>query len=115
VDALSDQGEFLGGLILPGLDLMRSSLATGTALPPHSGGRVQDFPRNTADAIHSGAVLATTGAIRQQYAKLPMASPCLLGGGAVAQLGDLLNDLPLLRVENLVLDGLQVLARGQAT
>ncbi|HAF44642.1 MAG TPA: type III pantothenate kinase, partial [Gallionellaceae bacterium] len=52
VDALSAQGEFLGGLILPGVSLMQHSLATNTAQLIAEQGTLQDFPRNTADAIH---------------------------------------------------------------
>ncbi|MEO8631374.1 MAG: type III pantothenate kinase, partial [Betaproteobacteria bacterium] len=38
VNALSSDGEFLGGLILPGLDLMAAALATGTARLPQTPG-----------------------------------------------------------------------------
>ena len=34
IDGLSADGHFIGGVILPGLQLMSSSLATATALPP---------------------------------------------------------------------------------
>lgn len=114
VDALSDEGEFLGGLILPGLDLMRQSLVQGTAQLGSQAGELQDFPRNTADAIHSGAMRATIGAIQLQHARLPARGPvrCLLSGGAAGEIEAHLG-LPCERVENLVLLGLHL--TGQET
>lgn len=115
VDALSDRGEFLGGLILPGLDLMRSSLCGATARLRSETGHCVAFPRNTADAVWSGAVLATCGAIRSQHELLAAqvgssALPVVLGGGAAEYLCGQLN-LPLRLVDNPVLQGLWLIAR----
>ncbi|MBI1174864.1 MAG: type III pantothenate kinase [Sideroxydans sp.] len=112
VDALSASGEFLGGLILPGIMLMQQSLLVATAGLAATDGVWREFPRNTADAMASGAIAATCGAIRQQYGLLgtPDAS-CLLSGGAA----DLIQphlELPLVRVDNLVLRGLQIIGSG---
>ena len=83
IDALSGAGEFLGGLILPGVDMMRRSLATGAAQLEAAGGSWREFPRNTADAMASGVIRATVGAIVQQYDLLGTpGARCLLGGGA---------------------------------
>jgi type III pantothenate kinase len=111
VDALSEAGEFLGGLILPGITLMQQSLLARAAQLREAPGVVCDFPCNTADAIVSGAVAATVGAVLRQYALLdsPQA-PCLLSGGAAGQLLDSLAELPLAQVDNLVLHGLQRIA-----
>lgn len=112
VDALSDEGEFLGGLIVPGIALMRQSLLRDTALLQNESGSLQDFPRNTADAMHSGVIRATVGAIEHQYGLLNGAA-CVLSGGAAdeiqAQLG-----MPVERVDNLVLDGLQIIGEACA-
>jgi type III pantothenate kinase len=116
VDALSAQGEFLGGLILPGISLMQHSLATNTAQLIAEHGTLQDFPRNTADAIHSGMLRATLGAIRYQFDLLQArfgAVRCLLGGGAADVVQPHL-DLPLERVDNLVLTGLQIIGETKA-
>ncbi|MBI5006328.1 MAG: type III pantothenate kinase [Nitrosomonadales bacterium] len=116
VDALSAQGEFLGGLILPGVSLMQHSLATNTAQLLAEQGSLQDFPRNTADAIHSGMMQATLGAIRHQFGLLHSRYGdvrCLLGGGA-AEIVQPHLDLPLERVDNLVLKGLQVIGESEA-
>lgn len=116
VDALSARGEFLGGLILPGVSLMQHSLATNTAQLLAEQGTLQDFPRNTADAIHSGMMRATQGAIRHQFELLQSRHDgvrCLLGGGAASVVLPHLG-LPLERVDNLVLKGLQIIGESKA-
>jgi type III pantothenate kinase len=116
VDALSAQGEFLGGLILPGVSLMQNSLATNTAQLLAEQGSLRDFPRNTADAIHSGMLRATLGAIRHQYGLLQSGGAsvrCLLGGGAAGVVQPHL-DLPSERMDNLVLTGLQIIGESKA-
>jgi type III pantothenate kinase len=116
VDALSTQGEFLGGLILPGVSLMQHSLATNAAQLKAEQGTLQDFPRNTADAIHSGMLCATLGAVRHQFDLLQArCGPvrCLLGGGAAGVVQPHL-DLPLERMDNLVLKGLQIIGESKA-
>ncbi|MFZ2163013.1 MAG: type III pantothenate kinase [Sideroxyarcus sp.] len=116
VDALSTQGEFLGGLILPGVSLMQHSLATNAAQLKAEQGTLQDFPRNTADAIHSGMLRATLGAVRHQFGLLQARCGtvrCLLGGGAAGVVQPHL-DLQLERVDNLVLKGLQIIGESKA-
>jgi type III pantothenate kinase len=116
VDALSAQGEFLGGLILPGVSLMRHSLATNTAQLIAEQGALQDFPRNTADAIHSGMLRATVGAAQHQFGLLQArdgAVRCLIGGGAAGIVQSHLG-LPSERVDNLVLQGLQIIGETKA-
>lgn len=111
IDALSDRGGFLGGLILPGIALMRSSLATGTAQLPATCGDYASFPGNTADALASGAIQATCGAIQRQHALLAVAdAPVLLSGGAAQVLQPHIN-LPLRMMDNLVLQGLLLIAQ----
>lgn len=112
VDALSSEGEFLGGLILPGMDMMRRSLAAGTAQLAEAAGSWHEFPRSTADAMFSGAIQATVGAIRLQFEALAVhgAVRCLLSGGAAGSVQAHLN-LPLERTDNLVLRGLQIICQ----
>lgn len=113
IDALSGTGEFLGGLILPGLEMMRRGLATGTAQLGMDEGSWREFPRNTADAMVSGAIQATVGAIIRQHDLLGVpGARCLLSGGAVDSVLPHL-ELPLLRMDDLVLQGLQII--GQET
>ena len=107
VDALSCDGEFLGGLILPGVDLMRRSLAAGTAQLGMDAGQWREFPRNTADAISTGVIQATVGAIMRQYELLKVpGARCWLSGGAADEIQPYLG-MPLRRADNLVLQGLQ--------
>lgn len=109
IDALSDSGVFLGGLILPGIALMQHSLVQATAnLDDHSG-KWQAMPRNTADALATGAIEATVGAIQRQYAQLGVpGARCLLAGGAAEQIAPQLP-LPLELQDNLVLHGLHII------
>lgn len=114
VDVLDTHGIFQGGLILPGINLMQMALARDTARLPLAAGRFSRLPRNTADAIVSGSLLATTGAISRMFEQLA-GSPealCLLSGGAADLLEPLL-DLPLRRVDQLVLEGLASVADGE--
>lgn len=105
IDALDANGLFHGGLILPGLALMRASLAGNTADLPHAAGHYRARPTNTDDAIVSGAIDATLGAIDRLHATLGDDALCLLSGGAAAELAPHMN-LPCRRVDNLVLEGL---------
>lgn len=113
VDVLTADGRFCGGAILPGLELMRTALATGTAGLPATAGRIVDRPRNTADAIASGCVQATVGAIERMYRQIEGApdSLCILSGGAAAVLAPLLS-MPICRIDNLVLEGLARIAES---
>ncbi len=111
VDALSATGEFLGGLILPGVELMQRSLGGATAQLKPVQGSYAAFPKNTADALFSGAIQACCGAIVRQHALLGDAgAPMVLGGGAAEILREHLN-LPLVVVDNLVLQGLLLIAQ----
>lgn len=110
IDTLDAAGGFRGGLILPGLDLMRSALAHNTAGLPEAQGNYRTHPTNTGDAIISGALHATLGAIermaRHSFDHATGADfVCLLSGGAAATLAPHL-DLPTRRIDNLVLEGL---------
>lgn len=116
VDALSARGEFLGGLILPGVDMMQGSLATGTAQLERDEGALKDFPMDTADAIHSGVVRATLGAIESQFKLLcakEAGARCILSGGAVLKVIPHLS-IPFDHVDNLVLRGLQIIGESEA-
>ncbi len=111
IDALSASGEFQGGLILPGVTLMRHSLYGATAQLHAAPGEYAVFPKNTADALYSGALQASCGAIDRQYAQLEDDSaPIVLSGGAAAVLRDRLKQ-PLLVVDNLVLQGLYLISQ----
>lgn len=70
IDALiakENQAEFIGGMILPGLDLMQKSLHTGTAQLPnvteYALNQGDFFGKNTQEAIVNGTLAAAIGAI----------------------------------------------------
>ena len=111
IDLLDAGGVFRGGLILPGIALMRASLATNTAQLPGAGGSYSDLPRSTADAIASGCLQATAGAIERMFARIAgqRDAICMVSGGAANELLPLL-DQPIAMVDNLVLEGLARMA-----
>ncbi|MDD5250158.1 MAG: type III pantothenate kinase [Rhodocyclaceae bacterium] len=111
VDVLDGDGVFQGGLILPGLALMRAALAGNTAGLPLAQGEFRDLPRNTDDAIVSGCLVATLGAVERMFrhiAAVPQAL-CLLSGGAAGSLVGALA-IPHREFPNLVLEGLARIA-----
>lgn len=115
VDALSASGTFLGGVIVPGVRLMRHALQQGTARIDDAPGEWLAFPRTTADAVRSGIVAALCGTIAQQHARLAETEGttprCLLtGGDAEAVLSHL--KVPAEHVPVLVLEGIDCVARG---
>jgi type III pantothenate kinase len=113
IDAVSADGVFLGGMILPGLGLMATSLARNTAQLPQiaQGGKLPSgFADNTDDAILSGLLAAQAGAIEHACA-LHKAEACLISGGAAAYIAPTLPaQIPHRLVDNIVLIGLQAAA-----
>jgi len=114
IDAVTPDGVFLGGMILPGLGLMANSLARNTAQLPQiaQDGKLPDgFADNTDDAILSGCMSAQSGAIEHAYA-LHQADECIISGGAAPFIAPMLK-VPYRIVENIVLIGLHA-ATGSA-
>lgn len=117
VDAVSADGEFVGGMILPGLGLMASSLAKNTAQLPQVAlqtSLTQPFADNTDAAIVSGCLAAQAGAIERAVAAHMRANPhvpvpCILAGGAADLIAPHLT-IDYTRVDNLVLIGLHTVA-----
>jgi type III pantothenate kinase len=116
IDALSAQGEFVGGLILPGVELMQRSLVAATDQLKSAPGEYVRFPLNSADALYSGAIQASCGAIERQYNLLgDDSAPLVLSGGAARVLQPCLDQkfsgTPPRVVDNLVLHGLSLMAQ----
>lgn len=115
IDALTGEGRFLGGVIVPGPALMRRSLDRATAALRESEGAVRDFPASTPEAIATGAILACAGAADRLAKSMDAhGTPpglIILSGGGARELAPALG-LPHELHENLVLDGLQLIARG---
>lgn len=111
VDAVSADGRFIGGMILPGLALMAASLARNTAqLPQVNPGAAPPpvFGDNTDDAIASGLLSAQAGAI-ERACSAHGASACILSGGAAPYIAPVLK-FPHRVVDNIVLVGLHAAA-----
>ncbi|KXW58882.1 type III pantothenate kinase [Ferrovum myxofaciens] len=113
LDSLDEKGNFLGGMILPGLTLMRHSLHQGTAHLPaiEQEGTHTLQARSTQDAIQSGAWAATLGALklaRDALSQKGSRVPVFLGGGHHAELSPYLEG-PLHVYPELVLEGLALL------
>ncbi|MFW9611480.1 MAG: type III pantothenate kinase [Fluviibacter sp.] len=103
-----DAAVYRGGLILPGLALMLQSLHQRTARLPQAEGRYCAAPcvaDNTHDAMTSGALEATCGAIERMGRRLGGDAPWLLTGGNAKQLQAVLGQKVRV-VEDLVLQGL---------
>ena len=121
IDALTSGGEHLGGLILPGPDLMRRSLIEHTARLDAGDDNHNHsmFARSTSHAVNMGVLRGLAGAIDRIVEDMsPALSKCgqdeiqrIMTGGASAAL------LPYLtanyRVEPwLVLQGLSIIAQA---
>jgi type III pantothenate kinase len=117
IDVLQADGQHLGGLILPGLQLMAESLSTRTRIvvDETEGGNTTLFARNTADAIHGGALYAQVATLDRVYndveQALEMPVNRVITGGNAAEI------LPLLSGEHqhmpdLVLQGLMIIAES---
>lgn len=108
IDAISADGLFVGGMILPGLGLMAAALARNTAqLPQVAPGRAlaAGFADNTDDAILAGCLAAQAGAIERACA-LHRATACIVSGGAAPYIAPVLTVAHRM-VDNIVLIGLQ--------
>jgi type III pantothenate kinase len=128
VDALTAEGLFLGGIIMPGIALMHDVLARRTAsyalqhaAQLHTNvstqaGNFRPFPSNTADAVHSGCLQALAGAVERMATELAKSAgqqpQAILSGGDAELLQPLLN-LPVQLVDNLVLQGLLKIAQQE--
>ncbi len=128
IDYLHQGSKFIGGWIIPGLDLMLKSLGKSTANLPtleanqlttsrdddqtfnNQGTLAIPFGTSTKDAIGMGVVLATVGAIRQAIAQLPHLELILITGGNANLLeAYLLSDssqVKFVQEPNLILVGL---------
>jgi type III pantothenate kinase len=131
VDVIDADGHHLGGLISPGLSLMKKSLVEGTeALQfsetkyPH--GRIGSLPIATlppflvvglADyteaAIYSGTLSAAIGLIEHVLSKQPKNTQLILTGGDAELIAEQLAFTPIIDPD-LVLRGLLVILEGRA-
>lgn len=82
VDLINADGRHLGGLISPGLMLMKKSLGQGTeALPVTEASHPFALANYTEAAIYSGTLMAAIGLIEHVLAKQPANLRLILTGG----------------------------------
>jgi len=113
VEAVSADGRFLGGLIIPGHGIMLRALESGTAGLHVPTGDVRPFPTNTSDALTSGGTFAIAGAVEcmvQHVRAHCGAEPlCIMTGGAGWKMAPSMTR-PFELVDNLIFDGLLYMA-----
>ncbi|KXB29075.1 hypothetical protein AT959_19875 [Dechloromonas denitrificans] len=110
IDSLDAAGVFLGGMILPGLDLMRRALVRETAGLPFADGQYAEQPRCTDDAIVTGCIEAQAGAIERAWTRLNAGDAlCVMSGGNAEVISKHLSIAHVL-TPNLPLEGLRLLA-----
>lgn len=118
VDALSAEGAFLGGVIVPGFELMRDVLARDTANLAVRDGGFSYFPDNTGDAIVSGALNALAGAVERMVSYLAESAgvvpEVILSGGGAPLIESRITGR-VTPVDNLVLEGLLQIALHTGT
>jgi type III pantothenate kinase len=113
VEAISADGHFLGGLILPGHGIMLRALESGTAGLRVPTGEVRPFPTNTSDALTSGGTYAIAGAVERMMQHVRnhcQAEPlCYMTGGAGWKMLPSMST-PVELVDTLIFDGLLEIA-----
>lgn len=119
LDAVDAGGQHLGGVIVPGLALMKASLRKDTSeIDSRAGGgepAAEDlFAHSTLEAISAGSVLALAGLIERAVAEITrrVARPVLvLTGGDAVRLGKYCK-LAHHVMPHLVLEGLNLMAES---
>lgn len=121
LDALTAEGQHLGGMIVPGPDLMMSSLMQNTsdiAVRAQQGQHGDAFfADNTLGCVYQGSMQAAVALIESAYARLHAsagATRLLLTGGAAPQLQAQLSMRTQL-LPDLVLQGLAAYGHSSAS
>lgn len=118
IDALSAGGEFLGGVILPGLHMARAGLLADTqGIRSADGAEGDCLARATGDGVAAGTLFGLAGAIERVVAEqrrvLGAEARVVLTGGDAPRLLSLLSG-PVAHAPDLVLQGLKLIAEAQA-
>lgn len=116
VDGLGPHGEFIGGIVVPGFEMMHEALAINIAKLAAQRGKFVAFPRTTSDAITSGAVQALCGAVermRNEMVKAGNTEPDLIVSGGAGEMIARHIGRPVRVVDKLVLQGLVRIAMEQ--
>ncbi|MFU8789070.1 MAG: type III pantothenate kinase [Methylobacter sp.] len=114
VDLIDAEGRHQGGLICPGLTLMKTSLSQGTQALTFTETSHLFKPANfTEGAIYSGTLAAAVGLVQHIHAKQPANTELILTGGDAELIARQLS-LACLVDPQLVLRGLLCVLEGHA-
>ena len=112
IDALAANGQHLGGVIVPGMRLMREALYRQTRRIPPETGEARLFGQSTRDCVWGGALYAVAsaidGIIDRMIARHGPGARLLTGGAAEVVLPCLQGDYRL--EPDLIFAGLRVIA-----
>ncbi|MCL7423430.1 MAG: type III pantothenate kinase [Methylobacter sp.] len=112
VDVLDANGRHQGGLISPGLLLMKKSLTQGTEqLQFSEANHAFGLATGTEAAIHSGTLSAAVGLIEHVVAGLPENARVILTGGDAELIAEQLAFKPIIDTD-IVLRGLSIVLKG---
>jgi type III pantothenate kinase len=115
VDTLDASGVFRGGVILPGLELMRDALLRTQGVREVSGNAGSPLAQTTADGVAAGTLFGLAGAIDrildEQAERLGDTPQILITGGDAPQLIALLRHAAQ-HTPDLVLEGVAQIARA---
>jgi type III pantothenate kinase len=118
IDQLDERGYFLGGAIVAGYHAMLGGLAGNTAALSQDAGDWAARPRNTRDALATGAIDAMVGAIERGYERLSgtlaqhgieNAPRIVLTGGSAYRLASQLRSDSIV-IDTLALEGVRLIA-----
>jgi type III pantothenate kinase len=116
-DVVSARGDYVGGVIAPGLEAMTSFLYDRTALLPKLSLRepARAIGKTTREAMMSGAIFGYRGLVREILIRIsrenfPRRKPRIVATGGYAQL--IARELPEIDAvhPNLTLEGLRIIA-----
>jgi type III pantothenate kinase len=115
VDAVDEKGRYQGGVIMPGIEMMKHALMQKTkGIGETNAEGIDVFSHSTSAGVASGALLAVVGGIREvlerQSGLMNAETQCLITGGSSGLVAENLG-LPCRVCHNLVFDGLKMFAK----
>lgn len=112
VDLIDEKGRHLGGMICPGLTMMKKSLSEGTERLIFDQERHHTGPATSTEAaIYSGTLTAVIGLIEHVVSEQPKNSLLILTGGDAQLVASQLVDKAIVDAD-LVLRGLAIVLEG---
>ncbi len=115
VDMISAKGDFVGGVIAPGIRILNNSLVGHTSLSGAETGTYDSFSLSTENALFTGVIDSLVGVIEKAYSAMLnkyhyKEMHCILSGGDSKVLLPYLEP-EFIIIDNLVLKGLVIIAR----